>query len=425
IISHNGTIAAATGRKAWQGRRVTDLDQTRGENILTERYAIEDDTLKAYAPLYFGRTTKPWQICITVPLAELTKNARAEMLRMILLGTVFLAACVGVVLLLLKKLLRPILQVATVAEEVAQGNLDIAHVDTNSQEIEKLNDSFSKVVQSQRDITQVCVAIAKGDFSRKAEVKSGKDELAASVNQMIDTLKRAAEEDARRNWAAEGMARFGALLRLDQGLAQLAGQLLSHLVKYVRANQGAFFVVNDADPNAVTLDLLACYAYERKKYLEKSVEVGQGLLGQCYLEKDVVYLTDVPPAYVRITSGLGEATPTSLLIVPLLNNGAVEGLLELASFHPFLDFEIAFIRKLAENMASAIATLKVNEKTRRLLEQSQQQAEELRAQEEEIRQNMEEMSATHEEIQRKEVSYLRRIEELEAALSDRPVPTPA
>jgi GAF domain-containing protein len=128
---------------------------------------------------------------------------------------------------------------------------------------------------------------------------------------------------------------------------------------------------------------------------------------------------------VRITSGLGEATPTSLLIVPLLNNGAVEGLLELASFHPFLDFEIAFIRKLAENMASAIATLKVNEKTRRLLEQSQQQAEELRAQEEEIRQNMEEMSATHEEIQRKEVSYLRRIEELEAALSDRPVPTPA
>ncbi len=425
VISHNGTVAAATGRKALQGHKVTDLDQTLGENVHTERYAIENDTLKAYAPLYFGRATKPWQICVTVPLEELTKNARAEMFRMLLLGAVFLAACVGVVLLLLKKLLRPILQVAAVAEEVAQGNLDIAHADTNSQEIEKLNDSFSKVVQSQRHITQVCVAIAKGDFSRRAEVKSDKDELAASVNQMIDNLKHAAEEDARRNWSAEGMAKFGELLRLDQGLTQLAGHLLSHLVKYVQANQGAFFVTNDADKDAVTLDMLACYAYERKKYLERSVPAGQGLLGQCYLEKDVIYLTDVPPAYVRITSGLGEATPTSVLIVPMLNNGTVEGLLELASFNTFRDFEIAFIRKLAENIGSAIATLKVNEKTRRLLEQSQQQAEELRAQEEEIRQNMEEMSATHEEIQRKEVSYLRRIEELEAALSDRPVSTPA
>jgi methyl-accepting chemotaxis protein len=419
IISNNGTIAAATGRKSSQGSKITGLDQSRGGDMQTGHYTIEGDTLKAYAPLYFGHATRPWQICITVPLKELTKNARAEMIRMILLGAVFLAACVGVVLLLLKKLLNPILQVATVAEEVAQGNLDIAHVDTNSQEIEKLNESFSKVVQSQRDITQVCVAITRGDFSRKAEVKSGKDELAASVNQMIDNLKRAAEEDARRNWSAEGMAKFGELLRLDQGLPQLAGHLLSHLVRYVKANQGALFVVNDADKNAITLDMLACYAYDRKKYLEKSLQAGQGLLGQCYLEKDVIYLTDVPGAYVRITSGLGEATPTSVLIVPMLNNGTVEGLLELASFNPFLDFEIAFIRKLAENIASAIAALKVNERTRRLLEESQQQAEELRAQEEEIRQNMEEMNATHEEIRRKEVTYLRRIEELEATLSAR------
>ncbi len=416
IISNNGTIAAATGRKEMQGRKMPALNQTQPGALHAEYFIIERDTLKAYTPLYFGRAKTPWQICISVPVEELTKNARAEMIRMILLGLVFLAACVGVVVLLLKKLLYPILQIATVAEEVAQGNLDIIPVATNSSEIEKLNHSFSKVVQSQRDITQVCVSIAKGDFSRRAEVKSGKDELAASVNQMIANLKHAAEEDAKRNWSAEGLAKFGEILRLDKDLPYLTGHILSHLVKYVKANQGAFFIVNDANKKAITLDMLACYAYDRKKYLDKSLQTGQGLLGQCYLEKDIIYLTDVPDAYVQITSGLGQASPTSVLIVPLLNNGTVEGLLELASFNAFRDFEIAFIRKLAESIASAIAALKVNERTRRLLEQAQQQAEELRAQEEEIRQNMEEMSATQEEIQRKEVSYLKRIEELEAAL---------
>ena len=107
-----------------------------------------------------------------------------------------------------------------------------------------------------------------------------------------------------------------------------------------------------------------------------------------------IYLTDIPQSYVHITSGLGEVNPASVLIMPMLNNGTVEGLLELVSFNPFQDFEIAFIGKLAENIASAIATLKVNESIHRLLEQSQQQAEELRAQEAEIRRNMKDMSAT-------------------------------
>jgi methyl-accepting chemotaxis protein len=417
IMSNNGTIAAATGRKDLQGKKMNTVFADYPGELNAEHCSIDQDILKAYVPMYFGRATRPWQICITVPVEELTRNARSEMIRMIGLGLIFLLGCVGVVLVLLKKLLHPILQIATVAEEVAQGNLDISHVETNSLEIGQLNDSFFKVVQSQRAITQVCVSIATGDFSRKAEVKSPKDELAASVNQMIDHLKQASEEDAKRNWSTEGMAKFGEIMRLDQGLPQLAEHILTQLVKYTKTNQGAFYVVKNAGKKPVTLEMMACYAYDRKKYLEQSIEEGQGLLGQCYLEKDIIYLTEVPDSYVRITSGLGEANPRTVLLVPLLNNGTVEGVLELASFNLFQEFELVFIKKLAENIASTISTLKANERTRCLLEQSQQQAEELRAQEEEIRQSMEEMSATQEEIQRKEVSYLKRIAELEALLS--------
>jgi PAS domain-containing protein/HAMP domain-containing protein len=402
VISHNGTIAAATGRSNLLGNKVDLLFRSFHAMKTTEGYTIQNDTLIASVPLYMGQAKGPWRVCITLPLVEITKTARAEMVKMILISAAFLTVFILVIVLLLKKQMRPIFQISDVARQVASGDLDITQVVTTNLEIEKLNQSFLKVVDSQRDITSVCASIAKGDFSTKAQVKSEKDELAKSVNQMIDHLKLAKEEDQKRNWTAEGLARFAEILRSDKELASLADTILASLVKYVKANQGAFFVTNDSDPKHVQLDMVSCYAYNRKKYREHTIGVGQGLLGQCYLERDLVFLTEVPADYVTITSGLGGATPKCLLIVPLINNGIVEGVIELASFQVFQDFEIAFITKVAESVASTIATSKTNERTKQLLQQSQQQSEELRAQEEEMRQNMEELSATQEEVARRQ-----------------------
>lgn len=134
---------------------------------------------------------------------------------------------------------------------------------------------------------------------------------------------------------------------------------------------------------------------------------------------DIVFLTQVPTDYVTITSGLGQVTPDCLLIIPLINNDLVEGVIELASFGVFQTFEIAFIRKVAESIASTIATSRINERTKHLLQQSQQHSEELRAQEEEMRQNMEEPSATQEEMHRKGREYLDEIEKLQRQLRER------
>ncbi|MFC5537443.1 PAS domain-containing protein [Rhodocytophaga aerolata] len=402
VLSTNGTIAAATGKRQLLGKKV-EAALPHLQNLQSQPSMVSNDTLRVYAPINFGHSTATWQVCISVPLAELTKHAQAQMVNLIWLSITFLAGFIVFVIWLLKKQLNPIYQISSIAMEVAQGNLAITEVQANNREIEELNAAFFKVVESQREITGVCTAIARGDFSKRAVVKSEKDELSKAVNQMIDNLKTSAEEDAKRSWANEGLAKFGEILRSDKELNLLAESVLANLVKYTGANQGAFFLVNESASKQVQLEMIACYAYNRKKFISKKIEVGEGLVGQCYLEKDSIYLTDIPQNYVQITSGLGEATPSSVLLVPLLNNGQMEGVIELASFKPFKDYEIAFIKKIAESIASTISTVRVNEQTKTLLEKSQQQAEELRAQEEEMRQNMEELNATQEEMTRKQI----------------------
>lgn len=227
-------------------------------------------------------------------------------------------------------------------------------------------------------------------------------------------LEVSQQEERQRNWAAEGFSQFGAILRQHDDLSSLYDNLMASLVKYIKANQGALYVAEEGESKKAVLELKACYAYNRKKYKENKIEAGQGLVGQCYLERDIIYLTEIPQGYTYITSGLGDATPASLLVVPLITNEKVEGIIEFASFKPFAAHEIAFVKKLGEEIAATLSVGRINALTRELLSKAQEQTEEMRAQEEEMRQNMEELAATQEEMQRKEQEYVRRIEELEA-----------
>jgi PAS domain S-box-containing protein len=220
---------------------------------------------------------------------------------------------------------------------------------------------------------------------------------------MRDKLRTNADEDNRRNWATSGLAEIGELLRTSFSSTQaLFDSIMKFVVKYTRSNQGGLFILNEENKDKPFLELVACYAYERKKFLTKTIEVGEGLVGQSFLEAEPIYLIDVPKEYIAITSSLGEATPNALLLVPLKVNGKVFGILELATFGKYETHERELVEKLAESIASTISTVRINESTRILLEKTQQQTEEMRAQEEEMRQNMEELEATQEEMRRKE-----------------------
>ena len=250
--------------------------------------------------------------------------------------------------------------------------------------------------------------ITKGNYSIGWEGMDGKtrdlnkDSIAGELIMMRDQMKNAKQEDEIRIWTNEGLSKFGDLIREYQNdLSYLSDELISNIVVYMKAQQGGLFFLNDEDPTHKYLELVGCYAYQRKKFLEKKIELGQGIVGQTFLEGETAYLSNLPEDYVNITSGLGEANPQVLLVVPLRLNEVVVGILEIASLKPFENYEIDFLERLAESIASAISSVKTNEKTKILLEQSQQQAEEMRAQEEEMRQNMEELQATQEQMHRK------------------------
>ncbi len=220
--------------------------------------------------------------------------------------------------------------------------------------------------------------------------------LAGLRNQLLEIKKGEAE----RKWVSEGMNRFVELLRRDNRDAEdFYDSIIKGIVKYLNANQGSLFVVSEVEGRRV-LKLAACYAYNRKKFLNKEVEAGQGLVGQVFLEKESTFLKEIPAGYVSITSGLGEAPPRNLLIVPFKLNDKVECIIELASFHEFPQYQVEFLEKVGENIASTISAYKISENTKKLLEESQNQAEIMQAQEEELRQNMEELEATQESLQR-------------------------
>ncbi len=254
-------------------------------------------------------------------------------------------------------------------------------------------------------------AISAGNYDLELQATDDNDNLTRTLVSMRDKLKQNSEDDRKRNWSTTGEAQIGEILRASAtNASELYDNIIKFLVKYTKSNQGGLFIYND-DPDEQYLELVACYAFERKKFLTKRIEPGDGLVGQSFLEGDTIYLQEVPPEYVSITSGLGGSTPGAVLLVPMKVNDKIYGVIELASFNTYDEYQIQLVEKLAESIASTISNVSVNETTRVLLEKTQQQAEEMRSQEEEIRQNMEELEATQEEMRRKQAILERELEQ--------------
>ena len=206
------------------------------------------------------------------------------------------------------------------------------------------------------------------------------------------------KEDEQRNWIAEGLAKFGEILRQNNNNMELLSyELISNLCRYIGAVQGGFFIINDEFEEDKYFELMAHFAYDRKKYNKKRMELSEGLIGRSAFEKNTIYIDEIPDNYVEITSGLGEANPKVLLIVPIKVNENVQGVIEMASFAYFDAYKIEFVEKVAESIATTYSTVKTNIRTANLLNESQAAAERLTQQEEEMRQNMEELQATQEE----------------------------
>lgn len=282
-----------------------------------------------------------------------------------------------------------------------------------TREFTRNNEIISKEIEKSRRILEFTNKLIAGDDNAELEVTDKSDRLGNSLinlreflkeNKLKETERR--KEDEQRHWIAEGLARFAEILRKDNDdIETLSYNVISNLVNYLEANQGGFFVIHE-EGQSREFQMSACYAYERRKYADKTLQWGEGLIGTAAAEGKTIYMTDVPDSYLHITSGLGKSNPRCLLIVPLKINDEIHGVIEIASFKPFPTHFIDFAEKVAESIASTISSVKINVRTAKLLKESQHQAEVMAQQEEQMRQNMEELQATQEEAARQAEKFI-------------------
>lgn len=265
----------------------------------------------------------------------------------------------------------------------------------------KLSDISSQLEayhQNQAKVIRFLEEVGRNNFEATPDINT-EDQIGHTLLNMRSQLKSAAAAEHIHHWKNQGISYFTRIIREEQNsLQDLCKVVLSKLVKYMEANQGAIFILEEDENDTAYLELKATFAWEKEKYQEKRFALKQGLAGQAVIEGDIIHLTDIPSNYINITSGLGEALPGSLLIVPMKFNEKVHGVIELASFHTFEKHQIELIEAIGEILASSVSTLKVSEQTNALLQESQEMTETLQRQEEELRNNALEMESARENL---------------------------
>ncbi len=251
---------------------------------------------------------------------------------------------------------------------------------------DNVNELAANLTTQVRAIAEVATAVTKGDLTRSIAVEA-QGEVAAlkdNINQMIANLRETTQKNTEQDWLKTNLARFTRMLQGQRDLEAVSRLILSELAPLVSAQHGVFYLMETAENHPPYLKLISSYAFRERKHLGNRFYLGEGLVGQCALEKQRILITEVPANYIKIRSGLGEATPLNAVVLPVLFEGQVSAVIELASFHPFSEIHLTFLDQLTESIAIVLNTIAASMRTEELLKQSQTLAEELQAQQKEL-----------------------------------------
>lgn len=287
--------------------------------------------------------------------------------------------------------------VSHIIQKISEGLLPEVKMNHRNDEIGDMVEALRTLIKNLSATSQFALKIGEGYFDTEFKPQSKNDVLGNSLLLMRENLIKADKdaelrkiENTQRNWASQGLAEFNELLRnAGDDMQELSNRVIARLVRYLDANMGGIYIVNDENPEDTHLELTAFYAYDRLKYIKCRINVGETLVGQCFQENETVYLTDLPKGYVHISGGLGEADPTCLVIVPLKVNAETFGIVELASFKVIEKYQVEFVEKIGETIASTISSVKININTNKLLAESHEKSEMLTRQEAEVHKNIE------------------------------------
>jgi HAMP domain-containing protein/signal transduction histidine kinase/DNA-binding response OmpR family regulator len=252
---------------------------------------------------------------------------------------------------------------------------------------DNVNQLAANLTNQVRAIAEVSTAVTKGDLTRSITVEAS-GEVAAlkdNINEMIRNLKDQTLKNTEQDWLKTNLARFTRMLQGERDLATVSNMVLSELAPLVNAQHGVFYVTDQDEDGNTVLNLAASYAFNNRKHLANLFRLREGLIGQCAYEKSRILLTNVPSDYVQISSGLGEAPPLNVIVLPALFEGDVNAVIELASFSKFSETHQSFLNQLMESIGIVLNTIAANMRTEGLLKQSQLLTSELQAQQEELK----------------------------------------
>ncbi|MFY2558682.1 HAMP domain-containing protein [Corallococcus terminator] len=279
---------------------------------------------------------------------------------------------------------------------------------------DNVNQLAANLTTQVRAIAEVATAVTKGDLTRFITV-SAQGEVAAlkdNINEMIRNLKDTTRKNTEQDWLKTNLAKFTRVLQGQRDLLTVSKVILSELAPLVDAQHGVFYISERAEAGEQILKLLASYAYRERKGLSNTFRLGEGLVGQCALEKEPILLSDVPDTYIRISSGLGEEVPRNIVVLPVLFEGEIKAVIELASFHRFSDVHLGFLAQLTESIGIVLNTIAANMRTEALLKQSQALTDELRKQQEELTETNKRLEQQATSLQQSEELLKRQQEEL-------------
>lgn len=285
-------------------------------------------------------------------------------------------------------------------KELSYGNL-IEPIKVRNNEFKNISNYINRVNENLSLLKDYAIAIGEGNFKKQSKIFGSKSTLGKSINEMGMSLQRVHEAEDKRKWTTEGLAEFAEILRANNhNLPLLCREVINKLVKHLDIIQGGFFILNtEGKP---TLELQACYAYGREKFISKQIDINEGLIGRVYHEKERIYLTDIPNNYIEITSGLGSTKPKTLVMLPLVNDEKeIKGVIELASLEAFEEYQLEFLDKLCNSITATISVVINNQKTQKLLEESQKITTSLKVKDEESRTSAEELNQAREEADKK------------------------
>ena len=281
---------------------------------------------------------------------------------------------------------------------------------------ENVNQLAANLTTQVRAIAEVATAVTRGDLSRSIQVEARGEvaDLKDNINEMIRNLKETTQKNAQQDWLKTNLARFTRLLQGQRDLSAVTTLILSELAPLVSAHHGVFYMMDSQDTDA-RLRMIASYGYRSSRKLPMSFRPGEGLIGQCALEKQRIWLTNVPRDYIQVSSGLGAAPPTNIVVLPILFEQQVKAVIEIASLDRFTETHLWFLDQLMESIGVVLNTIEANSRTESLLTQSQSLAQELQQTNLELAEKARLLSEQNIEVERKN----REVEQAKMALEEK------